>query len=260
MLQPSWLGIFVKKYLGMKNNSIATATQSDKLQNNIGYFFIGIFICALIGFHKTYTIFFPSFQGFHWQQHFHAAAIMSWITMLIVQPFLIKYEKYKTHRMLGKWGYVLAPLVFYSTFEIIKMVYYRDIAVMPENRVLAAIAIDIPDMFHFGIFYTLAMINRHQPNAHMRYMLGTALLMIPAALNRALIIFGGMSFLAGAHTCFALSGVLALLLLFYDFKKGINITPALTLVVIMVIRHICFASGNTVWWQKFAKWFVTVFF
>ena len=39
-------------------------TKRDTLQDNIGFLFIGIWICALIGFHRTYTIFFPQFNGF----------------------------------------------------------------------------------------------------------------------------------------------------------------------------------------------------
>ena len=70
-----------------------TGSMEKKLQNNIGFLFIGIFLCAVIGFHKTYTIHFPAFTGFHWQQHFHGAMLMSWFLMLIIQPFLIRYKK-----------------------------------------------------------------------------------------------------------------------------------------------------------------------
>jgi hypothetical protein len=243
----------------MKNNSIATTTKQDKFQNNIGYFFIGIWICALIGFHKTYTVFFPSFKGFYWQHHFHGAMMMIWLVMLIVQPFLIKYGKYKTHRTLGKLGYVFAPLVLYSSFALVKMLYYRDIATMPENIVFAKMQQVIPTLL-FGLFFTLAMINRHKPNVHARYMIGTALLTISPGLSRALIILGGIPFPIAIHISYSVVDILALLLLFHDFRKGVNIKPALTIVLFFVIKHVCSVYQNGIWWQKIAKWFVTVFF
>lgn len=66
---------------------MSTGTQTDKLQNNIGYLFIGIWICALVGFHRTYTIFFPAFKGYHWEQYFHGLMLMSWFALLNCSAF-----------------------------------------------------------------------------------------------------------------------------------------------------------------------------
>lgn len=169
---------------------MSTIAKTDKLQDNIGFLFIGIWLCALIGFHKTYTIFFPSFEGFQWQQHFHGLMLMSWFAMLIIQPFLIRFGKRQAHRTLGKLGYVLAPLVCYSIFMVTKMVYYREIAHRPEESVLGQLSLDIPTIFIFGLFFILAMVNRKDSYVHMRYMIGTSLLMIGPGVGRALIILG----------------------------------------------------------------------
>ncbi len=83
----------------------------EKSYKNIGYFFITLWIIVLIGFHQTYTVFFPTFKGFRWEQHFHGAMLMAWLSMLMVQPFLIKFGKYEWHRTLGKVGYVYSTLL-----------------------------------------------------------------------------------------------------------------------------------------------------
>jgi hypothetical protein len=185
--------------------------------------------------------------------------MMSWLVMLIIQPFLIKYGKYKTHRMLGKLGYVLAPIVCYSMFVITGVKYHREIAIMPESDALAGACLDFPDIFYFGLLFALAMINRHKPNIHARYMAGTAVLILPPAIGRAIIIFGGLPPLTGIHTSHFIADTLTLLLLFHDFKKRINIKPALTIAIIVIIRHLFFISAHTVFCQKIAKWFVTTF-
>lgn len=239
---------------------MSTLTKTDKLQHNIGYLFIGVWISALIGFHKTYTIFFPSFKGFRWEQHFHGLMLMSWFAMLIVQPFLIKYGKRKAHRTLGKAGYILAPMVCYSIFLVTRIVYYREIATRPENSVLAQLSLDIPTIFIFGLFFTLAMVNRRKPDVHMRYMIGTSLLMIGPGLGRALIIFGGIPFPLTVNIVYTVSEIIAILFLMNDFRKGANAKPLLTIVVVLIINHLLWVFQEAVVWQKIAKWFAAMTF
>ena len=92
--------------------------KENTMQRNIVFLFIGIWLCAIIGFHKTYTIHFPQFKGFRWEHHFHGAMLMSWFLLLIIQPILIRFDKNNIHRSLGKISYVLVPLVCYSLFLV----------------------------------------------------------------------------------------------------------------------------------------------
>jgi hypothetical protein len=237
-----------------------TLAKTDKSAGNIVFLFIGIWLCALIGFHRTYTVHFPQFKGFQWQHHFHGIMLMSWFGMLIIQPLLIRLGKNNIHRQLGKLGYVLAPLVCYSIFLVTKLVYHREILVRPEPSVLAQMALDIPEIFIFGIFFTLAMVNRHNPNTHMRYMIGTSLLMIGPGLGRALIVFGGMAFPAAVTVVYYVAEVIAVLFLLNDFRKRNNPRPMLTIVAILLFNHFLWAFQEAAFWQKFAKWFVDIAF
>ncbi len=230
------------------------------LKNNIGFFFIAIWISALVGFHITYTIHFPDFKGFQAVQHFHGAILMAWFGMLIVQPFLIRYKKHELHRKIGKLGYILAPLVCYSIFLVTKMVYFREIAIRPIPDVLGQISLDIPTIILFGLFYLLAMINRKNSSTHMRYMIATSLLMIGPGMGRALIIFGGLPFPVAVTAVIYLSEIIAFIFLLFDFFKKRNIKPFLTIFILLILNHICWAFQMSGWWQGFAELFVSAFF
>ena len=236
---------------------MGTIRKVSKIQDNIVFLFIGIWLCAIIGFHKTYVIFFPLFKGFRWEQHFHGAMLMSWLLMLIIQPLLIKYNKNSIHRNLGKISYLLAPLVCYSIFLVTKMVYYRETINRPESSVLGQLSLDIPTIFIFGLFFSLAMINRKDSAVHMRYMISTSLLLIGPGLGRALIIFGGIPFPISVSIVYYISEIIAVLFLLNDFRKGNNIKPFLTITIILAINHLCWGFQNASWWQSIAKWFVT---
>ena len=234
-----------------------TNQKENTMQTNIVFLFIGIWLCAIIGFHKTYTIHFPQFGGFQWEQHFHGAMLMSWFLMLIIQPLLIRYNKRNIHRTLGKLGYILAPLVCYSIFLVTRMVFLREIKTRPMESVLGQLSLDIPTIFIFGLFFALAMINRKDAAVHMRYMIATSLLMIGPGVGRALIIFGGIPFPIAVSVVYYISETLAIFFLLNDIRKGNNFKPFLTITIILIINHFCWGFQNASWWQSIAKWFVT---
>ena len=236
---------------------MTTQHAENKLQNNIVFLFFGIWLFAIIGFHKTYTIHLPQFKGFQWEQHFHGAMLMSWFFLLMVQPLLIRFNKRNIHRNLGKIGYLLAPLVCYSIFLVTRMVYFKEIAKRPESDVLGQLSLDIPTIFIFGLFFALAMINRKDSAVHMRYMIATSLLMIGPGLGRALIIFGGLSFPVSIHVVYAIAELIAVIFLLNDIRKSNNFKPFLTIIIILLLNHLCWGFQHAAWWQSIAKWFVT---
>jgi hypothetical protein len=227
---------------------------------NIGYFFIVIWILALIGFHQTYTVFFPAFKGFRWEQHFHGAMLMAWFAMLIVQPFLIKFRKYDWHRAIGKVGYVLAPLVCFSILEVSRMVYLRETVHRPQNEVLGQLSLDIPAILTFGLFALLAFMYQKQPAIHMRYMIATSLLMIGPGLGRALIILGGIPFPVSVTLVLYLSTLLALVFLILDIRNRKNPTPFSVILLVIGLNLLCWLFQTSGWWISFAKAFASVFF
>ncbi len=227
---------------------------------NIVYFFIGVLICSLIGFHFTYTMRFPTFEGLSVAHHFHGATLMLWFLMLIVQPILIRKKKFALHRKVGKISYLLVPLILFSIFWVTKVSYLRNIASQPQEEVIGGLALDIPTIFIFGSFYFLAMLNRRNSAAHMRYMVGTSLLMIGPGLGRALIIFGGISFpMAIIYTTY-FAEFIAILFIINDYIKGNSIKPYLTILFGLLFLHACWIFKMTALSQWFGSFFAKVFF
>ena len=114
--------------------------------------------------------------------------MMTWMTMLIVQPLLIHFNKIPVHRIIGKLSFVIAPLVIVSIFLIARMGYLRD-STVPHDLGIGELALSLSNLFAFAFLYAMAIANRRYTYAHMRYMIGTALLMIGPGLGRALIIY-----------------------------------------------------------------------
>ena len=76
------------------------------------YFFGAIALITFLGFYKKYFSLMPDFPGLKQIHHFHALALTTWLTMLIVQPILITRQKMTAHRLIGKLSYLLVPFIF----------------------------------------------------------------------------------------------------------------------------------------------------
>ncbi|RDB05959.1 hypothetical protein [Runella aurantiaca] len=227
---------------------------------NISYFFVGILLCVLVGFHQTYTVKFPTFEGLSTAHHFHGAMLMAWFGMLIVQPLLIKYKKPEWHRQLGKVSYVLLPLVLFSIFWVTKVQYLRNISQMAKEVVIGGLALDIPNIVVFGSFYALAMVYRHRSAYHMRYMIGTSLLMIGPGIGRAMIIYGGIPFPVAIIYTMYFTELVAVVFLVLDYVKGRSIKPFAVILGGLVALHLVWNYQMSGWWQAFGGWFASVFF
>lgn len=233
--------------------------EKTQIQNNIGYFFIAVWIVVMAGFHNTYTVFVPTFTGFIWMQHFHGAMLMIWLILLIIQPFLIKYKKYKWHRALGKLGYAVAPLVVFSILGVTKMVYFREVAHRPEKEVLGQLSLDIPAIFTFAFFALMAFIYKKQTAAHVRYMIATSLLMIGPGLGRALIIFGGIPFPVAVSAVLYFTAFLSLIFLLFDLRNKRDAKPFTVITIVIVANLLCWVYQTSAWWLALAKAFVSAF-
>jgi hypothetical protein len=135
---------------------------------------------------KTCIIFFPSFTGFTAVHHFHGIMMSAWIIILIVQPIFIASGKQSIHNFIGKTTYVIAPLVVVSLFLISKFNYLKSVSTLPPNVSIGTIALNIPATVAFILFYSLAIIYRHKTYHHMRFMIGTAVLLTGPGLVRIL--------------------------------------------------------------------------
>jgi hypothetical protein len=60
--------------------------------------------------------------------HIHSGMMLVWLFMVIGQPILIKYNKIRLHKTMGKVSYVLMPMILGSGYFILRFSYHRALA------------------------------------------------------------------------------------------------------------------------------------
>jgi hypothetical protein len=223
--------------------------------HNLGYWFLSFVVLAFAAFYTTYftKIFEPTPAIIH--VHFVLMAI--WLAMLIAQPFLIKYKKLHLHRLLGKASYVLVPLVLINGFILARNEYYRKVETFrgealsgltpyTKDEILQLAAKDPVAIFYiawFGLFYLLAIKNRHKSAKHARYMLATGLTLTGPTVDRILGIHFGLESISGISSfiiSFVLIDIILGFLLYLDIKNKRDTQPLSICFIIYVIGQLCY--------------------
>ena len=156
----------------------------EKAYKNTGYFMLLLIPLVILGFYKTYFSHFPDFNEnstlthsrvtiFH---HLHATLATLWILLLIIQPLLIRYGKFKIHKTIGKISYFIFPLLILSFIPLI----FR---ILQTNYPISAY-VPISNSLLLILFYSLAVYNRKNTPQHMRYMIGTATVFLGPTIAR----------------------------------------------------------------------------
>ena len=212
--------------------------------NNLGYWFLLLILLVFGGFYTTYFSVF--LQPTAPILHIHFILMALWIAMLIVQPFLIKYKKRATHRILGKISYILVPLTLITSFLVIRFTYYRFSGKLQQeaalgvnklnndqilNHAASVQALPLYWFLMFALFYILAVINRRKSAVHARYMVATALSLLGPTVDRIIyfvfnleVLPGGIPIEAGA---FLLADLLLALLIWKDYREQKKLKPLL---------------------------------
>ena len=229
---------------------------TDQTKTNTGFLIIALMLLTLVGFYPTYISKFPTFENITNVQHFHGAMMMIWFSLLVVQPFLIRYKKYKIHRAIGKASYAIAPIVIFSIFLASKYEYYRDITNFTKDESLAGLALDITSLIAFGICYILAIINRKNTPLHMRYMVGTALIIMGPGIMRMIAIyeiFGDIGFPTVVLYSYIICASIGVGLIVYDLIKTKPYIPYLVAVGLIVGIYLTYLNRMSDWWLSVAR-------
>jgi heme exporter protein D len=149
-----------------------------------GYYFIALLALAFAGFWKSYfSKFFNGTNNYNFYFHFHAAMMILWIIILIAQPVLIRKKKLEVHRIIGKFTYVLMPVMLISVLLIMNSGMK---AVAANELAFANVLFPVRDFFLLSIFFTIGVIYRHNIQVHARAMIITGIVFIEPALFRFL--------------------------------------------------------------------------
>jgi hypothetical protein len=217
----------------------------EKEYRNIGFPFIFLLCLAVFGFFKTYFGLFPHFND-HTTAivHFHVFVLVLWIILLIVQPLLIRQKKYAVHRSIGRFTYVLVPLIILSFIGMMTK-QINETASTNLMAILDGLYMPLTDTLLFSTFYILAIINRHNVAVHMRYMIMTGLVFVDASFIRSLAIWFHVDFFYAALISISFVDLIILALIIADKRNGRAYKPFLLSLIlfaavqtgIIILRH-----------------------
>ncbi len=157
-----------------------------KLYRNAGYYSIALLLLAIVAFWEPY--FSHIFSGDYRTvasnyKHFHVVMAVSWLAMLMTQPYLIRTGRRPLHRQIGKLSYALGPLMVLSIVLLAhsQMVTFEE-QLDPRRHFILFIQLGFA--WFFAVLYGLAMFYRRIPTIHARYMILTGILLIEPVLVR----------------------------------------------------------------------------
>jgi hypothetical protein len=227
---------------------------------NVSWLFVAVFGIIFLGFFKTYFGLFPSFNNVTAIQHIHGLLFTTWFILLFTQPLLIRYGKYKAHRIIGRFTYVLVPCIIISIHFIAREAYLNAVAAhKPQADILAGTYFQTYQIFDFAVLYLLAIINKHRTPYHMRYMIATSLAIVGAGMRRVFVHVLHMdaeALLLG----FLIPDLILTGLIVYDWIKGNNSRAYIIAFIILVVSHYSFYFiPHSALWQSVAGYFVRFF-
>lgn len=188
----------------------------EKEYRNIGFIFLLFIPLTFLGFYKTYFVLSPQFVGtVDGYTHIHAFTASLWITLLIVQPLLIRSKNFNLHRIFGKISY----LVFFALILsfIPQMIKEYGKGLFPLNASF--------DIVLLLLFYILAIKHKKDVAIHMRYMIAIALIFVGPTLGRIIFFLLELEHLGSLHIPYLIVIVILLGLIFWDKKNERNHKP-----------------------------------
>ena len=193
----------------------------EKEYRNIGFIFLLFIPLTFLGFYKTYFVLSPEFVGtVDGYTHIHAFTASLWITLLIVQPLLIRSKNFSLHRTFGKISY----LVFFALILsfIPQMIKEYGKGLFPLNASF--------DIALLMLFYILAIKHKKDVAIHMRYMIAIALIFVGPTLGRIIFFLLELEHLGPLQIPYLIVIAILLGLIFWDKKNGRNYKPYLVAV------------------------------
>jgi hypothetical protein len=231
-----------------------------KIYRNTSIFMILVILGAHWGFYKNYISQFPDFINKTTAIHVHGALWMSWLCLLVIQPFLIRTGRIQLHRTIGKVAYVHGPLLILFLFIAGKESYWRIMDSAGEREALMFIVLDSRGLFSFTVFWALAMLYRKDAFAHMRYMIATGILAIGPGVGRGLVNSFGFDFGTVFESLDLLNLAIVGYLLGFDWYNKKNYKPFLVVLILFLIGALLWQLRNSDAWHSVAKIYAAMFY
>ena len=233
-------------------------TEERSIQDNDQLFFIcGATVAALValvGFARTYYLktWFdtPTLTPL---VHLHGIVMTLWVSLYVVQTWLVASHRTHIHRRLG---------IFVALWALVVLVVGTTTGIMaaklghsPGPPPLRFLVMPLGDMVVFGTLVLIGIYFRSKREMHRRLMLLATLGILTAAFGRL-----PLDFLLSHRpfSAFALTDLTVLAFVAYDTFKHRRLHPAFAWggLLIIVSQPIRFALSSTDAWMQFASWLV----
>jgi hypothetical protein len=225
--------------------------QAGSACRHLGYWLLALPLVMIAGFWIPYLSGFPQFDAHITPAvHVHAVLLFCWVALLVVQPLAIRYRAFATHRLLGRISYVLMPLIVLFATAMIRKEYREEIGGgMPVAAAVAAQYLACGQLGLLGAVYGLSIrsILRGDVARHLRYMVCTAIILLPAGLARILGYWFDVRQSNAQAACLAVIDLVLLGLVAHDRRRGLPAHPYVaTFAAYIVIEAGWFALGRPV--------------
>lgn len=192
----------------------------------------------------------------------HSAINMLWLVMLTGQAWLIRTERFRLHRLVGRSSFIIAPAVVVGT-----LITGHESATRPGVEITNDFArffiYDFMQLIGFSLAWALGIAYRRKVAIHVRFMVSTVFAMGNAIVFR--LILGWFSWVPGLgeeniNAVAALNGAVLLIpllaLIAMDWRRGIKRSPFWLVTATTAIIHIGFFTfAKTDWWTSLVQRF-----
>lgn len=149
----------------------------------IVYYFISIIVLVPFGFRRYFAAILTN-DSQSWILHFHTIVMTIWCLILIAQPILISRKQNAVHKQIGNFSLILVPIILISIWLVLRHSFYRMELHIPVEENIAQLFFPFSQMVLFGVFYLLAMLNKHKPKVHMRYIIVSSVSLLGPTIGR----------------------------------------------------------------------------
>lgn len=216
----------------------------ERAYHNLGYALIALPVVLLAGFYHPYFARLPEYgPPLTAAVHAHAALLVAWVGLLILQPLAIRGRHFELHRRVGRYSYFLVPLIVAFAAAMVVREYGESRSQGSSHAAaLAGEYLSIGGLLLLSLFYLLAMarIRRRDTGGHMRYMVCVAISLLPAGIARTLGYWFGVPQVTGQCVSFAVIAICLMALLLYDRHHGSQAAP-------YRVALACYAAFCTGW-------------
>lgn len=155
--------------------------------------------------------------------HLHGIVFISWMTLLMVQTFLINVRNVALHRSLGTFGIALGAAVLFTGALIALLGMSDSDPAAPFYYDLMYLS--VMALLGFGFLFTYAIRQVRNPENHRRLILFATIPLLPPGINRTYQVIFQLEYLPVLATYLTMAAI-ATAIVVHDFRSGGRISKA----------------------------------